>query len=74
MTTNTIINKTIEQVERNYRIAESMDSTADRLTFFNQAFGMVQLAAVLVSVEEFDILNNLWDEYKPKFESLVYGI
>ena len=74
MTTNTIINKTIEQVERNYRIAESMDSTADRWTLFYQVFGMVQLAAVLVSVEEFDILNNLWDEYKPKFEHLVYGI
>ena len=74
MTTNAIINKTIEQVERNYRIAETMKSTADRWTLFYQTFGMVQLAAVLVSVEEFDILNDLWDEYKSKFESLVYGI
>ena len=74
MTTKTIINKTMEQVERNYRIAESMASTADRLTFFNQAFGMVQLAVVILPVEEFGAINDLWDEYKPKFESLVYGI
>ena len=74
MTTTTIINKTMEQVERNYRIAEAMTSTADRLTFFNQAFGMVQLASVLVTAEEFGILTDLWDEYKPKFEFLVYGI
>ena len=74
MTTNTIINKTMEQIERNYRMAKSMDSIADRMAFLNQAFGMVQLAVVLVPVEEFDKLNDLWDGYKHKFENLIYGI
>lgn len=75
MTTNTIINKTMEQVERNYRLAESMvESASTKRTLFDQAFGMVQLAVVLLPAEEFGAINDLWDEYKPKFEHLVYGI
>lgn len=70
-----IITKTMEQVERNYRIAETMvESVATQRTLFDQAFGMVQLAVVLLPTEEFGAINDLWDEYKPKFESLVYGI
>ena len=69
-----ILNKTHEQVERSFRLAESMEDTSIRKTYFDQAFGMVTLASVLLPIEEFDNLCGMWDEYKPKFESLVYGI
>jgi len=39
----------------------------------SQAFGAIRLATVLVSDEEYPELEILWDEYKPKFEALIYG-
>ena len=74
MTNTTIFNKTREQVERNYALAQSMEDTFIRKTYFDQAFGMVALASVLLPTEEFDNLCEMWDEYKPKFEYLVYGV
>ena len=69
-----ILNKTREQVEFNYALAQTVENTSTRKTLFDQAFGMVTLASVLLPVEEFDNLCGMWDEYKPKFKYLVYGV
>ena len=69
-----ILNKTREQVERNYALAQTMEDTSTRKTYFDQAFGMVTLASVLLPAEEFDNLCGMWDEYKSKFEYLIYGV
>lgn len=73
MITTTTFIKTAEQVKRNYALAQSVESTSTRKTFFDQAFGMVILASVLIDPDEYGALCDLWHEYKVKFETLIYG-
>ena len=75
ITTNAydIIRKTSEQVAYCYSCAKFFDSASAYRTFHDQAFGMISLASVLVPADLFDELGEIWDEYKPKFETLIYG-
>lgn len=73
MITTTTFIKTVEQVKRNYALAQSVESTSTRRTFFDQAFGMVTLASVLINSDEYGALCDLWNEYRIKFETLIYG-
>ncbi len=69
-----VIKSTTEQVERSYAYAcNAVDSTSTQRTFYDHAFGAVQLASVLVPIEELDAITNLWIEYRAKFEALIYG-
>ena len=68
-----IIRKTTEQVEHCYALAQTVESASTLRTLFDQAFGMISLASVLIPTDLFDELADLWDEYKPKFETLIYG-
>lgn len=55
-----------------YCLRAAQQPTNDAKTFMDQAFGAVQYQAYLdldSSVE----LNDLWYEYRPKFEKAVWG-
>lgn len=47
----------------------------DRMNCMNQAFGAVQFySAITHNSQEWGAIEAMWDEYKPKFENLVYGV
>ena len=73
MITTTTFKKTVEQIERNYALAQTVESSSTRRTFYDQAFGMVTLASVLIDADEYGALCDLWNEYRVKFETLIYG-
>lgn len=73
MTNSIIIEKTIYTVQKCYSDCSFVNSVSSWKTFMSQAFGAIRLATVLVSDEEYPELEILWDEYKPKFEALIYG-
>ena len=41
-------------------------------TFFDQAFGACQYHIFIFPNDQVDV-QNLWDEYKPQFETEIYG-
>ena len=41
---------------------------------FDQAFGGVQLFCELNPDLEYEVVNLWYNEYKPKFEKIVYGV
>lgn len=74
MTNTAILNKTAQQVAKCYSDCGFVNSTSAWRTFMDQAFGCIRLATVLLDDDFYPALEELWDEYKPKFEALVYGI
>ena len=73
MTTTSIINATIYEVERAYNDCRFLNSNSSRRSLMDKAFGAVCLASALLPSEDLDAITNLWIEYKPKFEALIYG-
>jgi hypothetical protein len=57
------------------RQAEKADTVRDRERFFHIAFGAVQLAFDHdLPSEVSNIITTAWEEdYRPKFEKLIYG-
>ena len=52
------------------------ETRIDRMKSMHQAFGAVQFySAITHSTQEWNEIEALWnDNYKPKFEELVYGV
>lgn len=51
------------------------DNRIDRMKCLHQAFGAVEFySAITHSTQEWSEIEALWEEYKPKFEELVYGV
>lgn len=47
----------------------------DRMNCMNQAFGAVQFFSLYTHTSaEWSDIETLWEEYKAKFEELVYGV
>ena len=71
--TNSIITATTYEVERAYNDCRFLNSNSTRRSMMDKSFGAVCLASALLPPEDLDKINNLWEEYKPKFEALIYG-
>lgn len=68
-----ILNQTAYHVERCYNDCCSFNSNNARRSMMDSAFGAISLASAILPCEELDNINKLWNEYKPKFENLIYG-
>ena len=56
-----------------YCLRAAQNPCCDSKAFFDQAFGAIQYQAYL-DIDSSPELADLWTEYKPKFEKVVYGI
>lgn len=51
------------------------DNRIDRMKCMHQAFGAVQFFSMYTHTSaEWSDIETLWEEYKVKFEELVYGV
>lgn len=51
------------------------DNRIDRIKFMHQAFGATQFFSMYTHTSaEWSDIETLWEEYKAKFEELVYGV
>ena len=73
MTTTSIINATIYEVERAYNDCRFLDNNSARRSMMDKAFGAVCLASAILPTDYLDEITDCWTEYKPKFEALIYG-
>ena len=51
------------------------DNRIDRMKCLHQVFGAVQFYSTIThNTAEWAEIEKMWDEYKPKFEDLVFGV
>ena len=62
-----------EQLNYQLALCDRAYNQSTRKTFYDQAFGMAGMYMCL-HPEEGEAVTMLWnDEYRPKFESMIYG-
>ena len=65
------INTLIRFLDRQLKYADGV--FGEPKTAFDQAFGGVQLFCELYPNEEYKVVK-LWEDYKQRFEKIVYGV
>lgn len=68
-----MMNTLINALDRQLKWCKNEFATATRKTYFDQAFGMAQMACCFYPNDSKRI-QNLWEDvYRPQFENLIYG-
>lgn len=63
----------IDQLDYCVRACERMNERVARKCFYDQAFGAVQYHIILFPGDTAEV-ESLWNDYRVRFEEIVYGI